>query len=326
MGKKIIFSEEQKQDMIEMYKQGYTQPEIAQKYNVCRDMIMRVMKEYNIPKWKHRRVPDELRDKIISDYNDGMTEEQVSKKYHKNIADIRRILYDNNVEIHNFGNRGVKKWTINENYFDSIDTPNKAYVLGLLYADGYNNEQDGYFRIRLTVSDRDILEKIGKEIGSNKPLRVEEIKQSGKYKSRDCCILCINNLHMSQRLAELGVTQGKSLVCQFPKWLDEKLYPAFFRGVFDGDGWITQDIQKRSAGICGSRDFIRDASIWLETHLGVKCRICVKNDKTGFSEFNIGIRGGVYKFLDYIYTDADLYLDRKYQIYCEKYINNTLTA
>lgn len=326
MGKKIEFSEEQKQDIVDMYKQGYTQPEIAKKHNVCRDMIMRVVKEYGISRCRHRRIPDELRDDIINDYNNGMTEEQVSKKYHKNLACIRRILYDNNVLIHNFGSRGVKKWTIDENYFDIIDTPNKAYILGFLYADGYNSEKDGYFRIRLSISDSDILEKINKEIGSNKPLKTEEIKQYGKYKSQDCCILQINNLHISKRLAELGVTQGKSLTCQFPNWLNKDLYSHFFRGVFDGDGWIAKDIQKRSIGICGSKDFINDMSLWLELNIGVECKVRVRNNDTGFSEFNIGVRGGVYKFLDYIYANADLCLNRKYQIYVEKYMNNTRVA
>ena len=30
-----------------------------------------------------------------------------------------------------------RKYKINEHYFDTIDTPNKAYVLGFLYADGF---------------------------------------------------------------------------------------------------------------------------------------------------------------------------------------------
>lgn len=32
-----------------------------------------------------------------------------------------------------------RKYPINETFFDTIDTQEKAYILGLLYADGYNN-------------------------------------------------------------------------------------------------------------------------------------------------------------------------------------------
>lgn len=36
-----------------------------------------------------------------------------------------------------------RKYTINEKYFEKVDTPEKAYILGLLYADGYNSEKTG---------------------------------------------------------------------------------------------------------------------------------------------------------------------------------------
>lgn len=32
----------------------------------------------------------------------------------------------------------MKKYTVNENYFQSLDSPEKAYILGFLYADGCN--------------------------------------------------------------------------------------------------------------------------------------------------------------------------------------------
>lgn len=35
-----------------------------------------------------------------------------------------------------------KKYYFNENYFESINTYEKAYVLGFIYADGYNREEN----------------------------------------------------------------------------------------------------------------------------------------------------------------------------------------
>lgn len=48
----------------------------------------------------------------------------------------------------------------NNNYFDKIDTENKAYFLGLLYADGSNSIKNGKISIALQARDKDILNKM----------------------------------------------------------------------------------------------------------------------------------------------------------------------
>jgi hypothetical protein len=65
--------------------------------------------------------------------------------------------------------------TYNENYFDIIDTPQKAYFLGLMYADGgiwhtdkigkYGNVLHQYqMSINLQERDKSILELFRKEL------------------------------------------------------------------------------------------------------------------------------------------------------------------
>jgi len=51
-----------------------------------------------------------------------------------------------------------RKYSLNENYFDEIDTSNKAYILGFLYADGYNNRINNTVVLSLFKQDREILE------------------------------------------------------------------------------------------------------------------------------------------------------------------------
>lgn len=36
----------------------------------------------------------------------------------------------------------MSKYVVNKNFFDCVDTEEKAYILGLLYADGHNNEKN----------------------------------------------------------------------------------------------------------------------------------------------------------------------------------------
>ena len=48
---------------------------------------------------------------------------------------------------------------INKNFFNKIDTEEKAYFLGFLYADGYNNTDRNSVALSLKEDDKEILEK-----------------------------------------------------------------------------------------------------------------------------------------------------------------------
>lgn len=54
----------------------------------------------------------------------------------------------------------LRKYKLNENYFDKIDIEEKAYFLGLLYADGYifTLRSNKYVRLQLQKIDKHILE------------------------------------------------------------------------------------------------------------------------------------------------------------------------
>lgn len=55
---------------------------------------------------------------------------------------------------------GKRKYILNQNFFDDIDTEEKAYWLGFLYADGYNNEKRKEVKIRLAIKDEEHLLKL----------------------------------------------------------------------------------------------------------------------------------------------------------------------
>ena len=70
---------------------------------------------------------------------------------------------------------GRRKYQLDECYFDEIDTPNKAYILGFLCADGTNNRDKGTVSMTLEEGDFDILEKIRKEIKKRTKKTFKEI-------------------------------------------------------------------------------------------------------------------------------------------------------
>ena len=50
-----------------------------------------------------------------------------------------------------------RKYTLNENYFEEIDSSNKSYILGFIYADGSINKQKNSLTICLSEKDKDVL-------------------------------------------------------------------------------------------------------------------------------------------------------------------------
>lgn len=101
-------------------------------------------------------------------YLHGTSSVKIGKKYNVSYRTILRTLNKLGVEISH--SNSIRKYSINEHYFDEIDTPNKAYILGFLYADGSNSMGKGTVSMALEECDRHILESIRKELNSQKEL------------------------------------------------------------------------------------------------------------------------------------------------------------
>ena len=68
----------------------------------------------------------------------------------------------------------MRKYDLNENYFEKVDSPEKAYLLGLIYADGCNYTPTNTITFYFQEQDKHILEDIKRLLHYNSPLK--EIK------------------------------------------------------------------------------------------------------------------------------------------------------
>ena len=64
-----------------------------------------------------------------------------------------------------------RKYPIQEIFFDDINTEEKAYILGLLYADGWNQTERNSVSLSLKEADKEILDKVTSLIQPTKPLK-----------------------------------------------------------------------------------------------------------------------------------------------------------
>lgn len=175
---------------------------------------------------------EELR--MIKDLiNEGKSIYFISKQFNVTHKVISRVLKENNISIKD----GRKKHYFNENYFEKIDTAEKAYWLGFILADGYNNENRGVIAIDLNSIDEHHLEKFVDAIeGDYNMIKHKKHSITGNIMSS----LTINSRKMSNDLVKLNIRQRKSCNEHIPSNLPKKYIRDFIRGIIDGDGHIEQ--------------------------------------------------------------------------------------
>lgn len=263
---------------------------------------------------------------IIALYNSGLSQAKIGDIYNVKWYIIGKILRKCGIQGRDDSHKS-RKYTINENYFDDIDTPNKAYILGLLWSDGCNYPPQHRVKLELQERDKNILDKINLEICSNKPLAFNNLNDKNPN-WQNTYRLDITNKHISDRLVELGMVQNKSLTIQFPEWLDTSLYAPFLRGVCDGDGHIEWG-KTKFITIASTSQFCQYVKDFCKQYLNIECSIYnTYNKESNTKLLYICNKEQIKRFLDFIYQDADLYIERKYNIYqnicLEMNINNSL--
>lgn len=205
-------------------------------------------------------------------------------------------------------------------YFSKIDTPGKAYLLGLLIADGWVGTDSNEIGIQLQEKDKWLIEWIKKEWKTENNLvhcKAKEIKGKGDkvYLSQDLYRICVHSPQIKKDLSNFGVVPQKSFKTILPI-LDE--YESFlFRGMLDGDGSIYLHSGKKHIGIrfVGSHYLMAQATLYLHTTLGLSYQHPMNKGNISLVEWTVP--RDVEILGSYLYDDLSLspFLLRKYEIF-----------
>lgn len=198
-----------------------------------------------------------------------------------------------------------RKYSLNESIFEQIDTEEKAYWLGFLLTDGCIIEHPKpSIHIDLKTSDSELLHKFQEFLGSNYPIYNSQNKCNGKtiWSKR----LKINSKQLVKDLIEKGVIPRKSLSTVF---IETGFDRDFIRGIFDGDGSISQSRDSRCFVIYGTRELVQCIQDRLFNKLSLK------KNKIWNSGNIFGVRWRSISDLEiiyeYLYQNASTYLSRK---------------
>lgn len=235
MPRKLV-SEEEKNIWKERYLAGETARAIAKdfpQYN--ENTISKNLRKMGISRGNQSFKLLNLNKEAIKD--DFLTGEyyceDLAIKYNVEVHNIYKILDEYGIE-----RRSGKRSSCNEHYFDSIDTPNKAYILGFITADGgITGKYYSTLGIEVHEKDRQVLDFISKEINPTATISLVIGEKKNNYK------VSFTSKYMCDTLSNYGIIPNKSQnMPPVPTDLIPKnLLKFYFRGLIDGDGCVLEN-------------------------------------------------------------------------------------
>jgi hypothetical protein len=202
---------------------------------------------------------------------------------------------------------------IDERFFQTIDTEAKAYWLGMMMADGSvtcSNGRSYRVSIALAEEDGDHLKALRDQIAPMKDLSRE--KPHGRSVQHSIRFAAHSNA-MALDLIRLNCVPRKSLILEWPSKLPDSLAPHFVRGFFDGDGGFIRNGGRFGIKIVSSHRFCARLSDVL-AQAGIASKVYLINAGRN-SGVHVRDMKSIAAFARYIYKDATIRLDRKWELF-----------
>lgn len=165
---------------------------------------------------------------------------KISEHLNLGMKTVKKYLIKENIPI--ISDHRIRAYELKEDYFDVIDSSNKAYILGLVCADGCLLDRNRVI-IELSSKDNHILYEIAAAMLKDPTqenidsMVYTYIRPDKEYRSYTRIVF--NRVKIGKCLKQYNITPRKSLTLQFPDHkLLGKFMPDFIRGYFDGDGGI----------------------------------------------------------------------------------------
>ena len=213
-------------------------------------------------------------DDIANAYEQGYSMKTISDASDYTEWEVRKILLSHDVKIRGLNNKGER----DESFFNIIDSPEKAYLLGIIQTDG---------NIRLTESSASVTVTQHKDYSWYLDDMLHLLSDYvSKTSDKNCNQLTIGSKKIAKRLSELGIVPNKSKT-QTDENIDT-LWSAipdhykcdFIRGLIDGDGCVRYFVQKKGVNeschinLCSTQKHLLDlVANWLGENFDYKPRV-----------------------------------------------------
>jgi hypothetical protein len=284
-----------------------------------------VRRGYRLPSpFKRTFTEEERRDIVFLYTSKTMTTHLVAKKYNCSRPTIRKVLKAEKVTFLTRANAS-RKSMLKDDFFDKIDSPAKATLLGLIAADGHNNEQNSIV-ITLQYGDIEYLRRFSFLVYGEDKVKTRFNLRNGKKLKH--CTLYLFSKRYTEVLKAMGISRNKTKNLRWPTGIPKRFAIDFIRGFFDGDGCVYLGERTHKArykntvyvyrsvvcGVyfCGTKGMMLDIQrILQKKDIRSNLNWCGKNNQTLW-KLTIGRNEDKLRLLGKIYQDKEYALDRKY--------------
>jgi intein-encoded DNA endonuclease-like protein len=296
---------EEEQSVISFYRQGYSAAKIGPLYGICSQTVCCILERHGIQRRsasQHALSPEQEQE-IVGLYQQGNSSEKIASHYGLNGQTVLNILERQHINRRE-RNSLPRLYSLNTHAFDAIDTEEAAYWLGFIAADG-SIKSEGVLRIGLAECDKGHLLKCTAWISPDRPI-YEMVNNHGKPTVH----IEIGSTHLCNVLATYGITPRKTYTLKHLPGLAPDMMRHFLRGYFDGDGYINTTRYMIGIGSF-NKEFVEEIQDFLIQETGVKPVVLIHS---GTWRYNKSGKREIIKILSFLYNNARVYLDRKYEL------------
>jgi len=243
-----------------------------------------------------------MSEQIIKLYKQGHSAPAIAIEMGTSPYHIYKILITNHIPRRTHREKSLR-YSVNESFFDDIDSEDKAYWLGFLAADGY--QTGTVVGCSLSLKDKRHLMVLKETLNATHPVKVYT-QTSGYKPGSKYCRLIITSPKLCAGLEKHGVVKNKTHKLEFPN-LPSHLERHYIRGYFDGDGCWAKS-KKSASGftmkVCGTKQFLiaMAKAMKLSPQRVHKHKTIYCLEKSGKD---------VLRLMDHLYVDSYIALERK---------------
>ena len=322
--KSRFMSNDEKTEIISLHEKGFNTVEIGKKIGRSQSTIERYLKSKGYTMNYGRRINGVELDNIIELYNNGLTCREIHKLYshiYNSEEAIQRIIKKAGIS----RGRHKKEIILEHDYFENIDTENKAYFLGLLLADGCiidSHSGQSIIKLELKYEDKYIIESLANE------LKTDLIVRDYNYGRKHNAILQVRSDKMAKDLSYYGIIPRKSLIISDIPNISDEMIRHFLRGFFDGNGSLyvykpkDQTVHRMVMTFCSTEMFLNNLNSLLSKKLDIDIKKIINMNKYGCNVYNLRYNKNeeLLKLYHLLYDDSNIFLKRKKEKF-DKYIN-----
>lgn len=211
------------------------------------------MKHPKYEKWPYKKVLPEHVPVLIQRYEKGESTEKIATDFPFGKDVVLKVLRDFDVHIKTRKeNRFSMGFTINEDAFYDVNEPECAYFYGWILTDGClrKTKYAHTVSIGLKGSDKSVIDSLEGYLGLSGRVRTRDRFDKRTNKTYSLAEISFQYAPITERLISFGLSERKSTKEYCPEvFLFNR---DFWRGVLEGDGYLSNLKTSTKMQICGS--------------------------------------------------------------------------